>query len=114
MNFKEDLKKMPYYSFWKIEDTVSPEDVKNLRSKLNVSQVTLARIFGISEKTVEKWESGHNPIKGTAAKLIYILNQQPEIADLIYTFKLVDPNEKQVTSKKAKVNINQLQVNEDK
>ncbi len=98
MNIKKDILKMPYYSFRTVEDSVQPIEVKKLRERLNVSQSSLARIFGISVKTVEKWESGDNPIKGTAAKLVYILNKQPEIINLIYSFEEIDPN----NEKKAK------------
>lgn len=92
MNIRKDILKMPYYSFKKVDDVISVSELKKLREKMNVSQRTLARIFGISVKTVEKWESGDNPIKGPAAKLIYLLNIQPDLVDLIYTFELTDPN----------------------
>jgi putative transcriptional regulator len=84
------------------DDVISVSELKSLRERINVSQRSLARIFGISVKTVEKWESGDNPIKGTAAKLIYILNKQPELIDLIYSFELTDPNNGQLKRKKLK------------
>lgn len=101
MNIRKDILKMPYFSFKKADDVISVSELKSLRERINVSQRSLARIFGISVKTVEKWESGDNPIKGTAAKLIYILNKQPELIDLIYSFELTDPNNGQLKKEKT-------------
>jgi putative transcriptional regulator len=100
---------MPYFSFKKADDVISVSELKSLRERINVSQRSLARIFGISVKTVEKWESGDNPIKGTAAKLIYILNKQPELIDLIYSFELTDPNKGQLKKEKTQ---DAIEVNE--
>lgn len=92
---KELLKKLsniPSYEFRTL-DVVSPMNVKELRVKIGVSQRSFARILGISNKTVEKWESGKNPVTGTAAKLLYILNLHPELINLIYEFKITTVNE---------------------
>lgn len=57
----------------KNEDKVDGDFVKKLRNDKKLTQKLFAEILGISEKTVEKWEQGKNPIKGTASRLIYIL-----------------------------------------
>lgn len=48
--------------------------LKKFRKEKNISQKTLAKIIGVSETTVQKWEQGVNPIKGTANKLLYLLS----------------------------------------
>ena len=35
----------------------SKEEIKNLRKKLNLTQMTFGQIIGVSKKTVEAWES---------------------------------------------------------
>lgn len=98
----EKLSNIPSYEF-KTLDVVSPMSVKELRAKIGVSQRSFARILGISNKTVEKWESGKNPIIGTAAKLVYILNLHPELVNLIYEFKLstINANEESLSTNTA-------------
>lgn len=58
--------------------------VKNLRNKLNMSQRVFARVLGISEKTVEKWEQGANPVKGASSRLLFLLNKYSYLIDDLY------------------------------
>lgn len=60
-------------------EIVTPEFLKSLRSKLNLSQKQLSVELGVSLQTVKKWEQGVNPILGTSAILLYILSDDSKI-----------------------------------
>ena len=49
-----------------------------------MSQSLFAEILGISEKTVEKWEQGANPVKGAASRLLYLLDKNKELINDLY------------------------------
>jgi len=57
------------------QPVVSPDDVRRLREKSHVSQPVFARRIGASPSTVKKWESGENPVTGTAATLLRLLQK---------------------------------------
>lgn len=65
-------------------DLTTPAFVKQLRNKLNMSQRLFAKVLGVSEKTIEKWEQGTNPVKGTASKLLYLLDKNEDLINQIY------------------------------
>ncbi len=52
--------------------------VRSIRNKLKLTQPAFAAIFGVSKKTVEAWESGHNSPNGTAQRLLWILNKDKD------------------------------------
>jgi putative transcriptional regulator len=54
---------------------VSAMDVKRLRKANKVSQPVFARYLGISESTVEKWESGAKRPSGAALKLLAVVEK---------------------------------------
>ena len=80
----------------------------NFRNNNKLTQVRLANILNVSKKTIEKWEQGANPIKGTSAVLIYLLNSRPELINLLI-------KENRVNNKlESNININgALILNED-
>lgn len=63
------------------------EFVKNLRLELNLSQRVFASILGVSEKTVEKWEQGKNPVQGATSRLLYLVSKHNELISDIYKIK---------------------------
>lgn len=73
-----------------VDAEVTPEFVRNLRNRLNLSQRMFAKILGLSEKTIEKWEQGATEVKRTASRLLYILDKQPELLDELYMVKRED------------------------
>lgn len=73
-----------------IDNIVDPSFAKQLRKKFNVSQRLFARILGISEKTVEKWEQGANPIKGPASRLLFLLDKYEFLINDFYEIKKND------------------------
>ena len=69
---------------------VDGSDVKSFRKKNNLTQVALANIFGVTKKTIEKWEQGVNKIGGSSAVLLTLLNKYPEVLKKIYSVQQVD------------------------
>lgn len=68
------------FDFSGLEAKISKEDIKALRESLNCSQTLFAELFGVSKKTVEKWEQGVNPVKGAAARLATLLIKDHSLA----------------------------------
>lgn len=53
------------------------QDVKMIRKKLNLSQNLFAKAMGVSQKTVEAWESGRNIPQGPAQRMLFIIKNNP-------------------------------------
>lgn len=62
----------------KLIPSYSSEDIKKIRIKLKLSQKTLAEVIGVSSKTVEAWEQGKNKPNGSSARILQILNHNPD------------------------------------
>lgn len=75
-------------TYTNVDEIVDKEFVKKLREKFDMTQLVFATVLGISKKTVEKWEQGKNPIQGTAARLLYLLDKRPELLCELYSFKV--------------------------
>lgn len=41
-------------------------------------------MLGIKKKTVEKWEQGVNPVNKTASRLLYLINNNPDLVKDFY------------------------------
>ena len=54
---------------------LAPKDILRLRKANKVSQPVFARYLGISESTVEKWESGAKRPSGMALKLLSLVEK---------------------------------------
>ena len=46
------------------------EEVKNIRHQTGMSQQLFAEYMGVSDKTVEAWESGRNHPSGSASRIL--------------------------------------------
>lgn len=99
---------------YNIDDIVDSNFVKQTRKKLKVSQRLFSKILGISEKTVEKWEQGVNPVRGTSSRLLFLLEKYDFLINDLYEVKKSDEyfkvhNEYQVRiiPKKDKIKKNQ-------
>jgi putative transcriptional regulator len=55
------------------------QKIKGIRSSVGMSQKLFAGYLGVSQKTVEAWESGKNIPNGTASRLLQILEQNPNL-----------------------------------
>ena len=53
-------------------------DVKNIRSKANMTQEEFAASFGISLGTLKHWERGDRTPRGPALVLLNIINEAPQ------------------------------------
>ncbi|RMC38125.1 MULTISPECIES: DNA-binding transcriptional regulator [unclassified Lactobacillus] len=54
--------------------------IKQLRKKLNLTQVEFAKVMAVSPKTVTSWETGRNTPRGAVSKLMDIFNDNPKLA----------------------------------
>ena len=52
---------------------MTPEQIKQARQKLGISQVAMAKEMGILPRKIERWESGTSPISGEGAMLLRLL-----------------------------------------
>ncbi len=56
----------------------SPVDVKNIRSKMGMSQTEFASAFGISVSTLRHWERGDRVPHGPALVLLNVVEKEPQ------------------------------------
>lgn len=77
------------------------DDVARIRAVLNLSQRGLAAALGVSVRTVEAWEVGKNPPSGPASHLLYLLEQEPELAERFLIFKDVSVSQKESLKNKS-------------
>ena len=49
------------------------KEIKEIRENLNLSQKNFAFVLGVSQKTVEAWESGRNIPQGIAQRFLQVL-----------------------------------------
>ncbi|WP_396586488.1 helix-turn-helix domain-containing protein [Bermanella sp. R86510] len=54
----------------------TPEQVKNLRLKYNLSQPVFAQYLNVSDKLVKKWEQGDSSPRGAALKMLSIAEKK--------------------------------------
>lgn len=55
------------------------DDIKDIRSGLNLSQLAFASLLGISIKTLQDWEQGRRTPQGPAKSLLHIAAKHPEV-----------------------------------
>ena len=53
-----DVLDMAYREYRKANNMLQPEDIKNWRLRLNLTQIELARILGFGDVTINRYESG--------------------------------------------------------
>ncbi|MCW7490999.1 transcriptional regulator [Leptospira meyeri] len=59
------------------------KDIKNIRTKLHLTQSVFANTLGVSEKTVEAWESGRNIPQGPAQRMLFVLKNNSDPLDVL-------------------------------
>ena len=57
------------------------EGVKQIRHSLNMTQAVFAGMMGVSQKTVEAWESGRNVPMGPASRVLDLLMENRKNVD---------------------------------
>ncbi len=56
----------------------SPVDVKNIRTRIGMSQNEFASAFGISVSTLRHWERGDRTPQGPALVLLNVVAKEPQ------------------------------------
>ena len=81
-SIKQGLSEAIEFSEGKVKKAIvhefSPVDVKNLRSKIGMSQNEFASAFGISVSTLRHWERGDRTPQGPALVLLNVVAKEPD------------------------------------
>jgi len=56
-----------------------PEQVREIREKLNKSQSEFARMIGVSVSTLQNWEQGRRHPEGPARALLVVASKAPKV-----------------------------------
>lgn len=59
----------------------SAGEIKEIRKKLQMTQVAFAMLMGVSKKTVEAWEAGQNIPNGASLRLLSLMDDDPELPE---------------------------------
>ena len=54
-------------------------NIINTRKRLGLTQLSFAKLIGVSVKTLQQWEQGLRKPRGSAVSLLRIANSHPEI-----------------------------------
>lgn len=57
----------------------SADEIKNIRTANNLTQLNFATALGVSKKAVEAWESGRNIPNGSVCRLLSMLEKDPRL-----------------------------------
>ena len=52
---------------------MTPEQIKQARQQLGLTQAAMAKAMGIGTRKWERWEGGHSPISAEGATLLRLL-----------------------------------------
>lgn len=79
-------------------DRLTPEEVRFLRTEMDMSQKVLASTLAVKEITVRKWESGENKINPTADLLLRVcymqyINEDSQVRDMVDRLNHLDRSE---------------------
>ena len=58
---------------------LSPERIRSIRQRLNVSQPVFADLLYVTKNTAAKWEQGSRKPSGSALRLLEIAEKRPEV-----------------------------------
>jgi len=61
----------------------TPEEIKRIRAKSNMTQAGFANYLGVTVKAVEAWECGRNKPNGAARRLMSVAVKYGFVRDLI-------------------------------
>ncbi len=77
--------------FLKIEplQSYTNDEIRTLRLRLHLSVGLFAELLGVSEKTVEAWESGHNEPSGPALRLMNMIQRYPDVLTESHTVYVI-------------------------
>ena len=60
-------------------EEIRPQEVRNIRRKLKVSQAVFARLLNVPVVTEASWEVGRRNPSGAALRLLQIAKNEPEV-----------------------------------
>ena len=64
----------------------TPEEIKELRIRLQYTQTYFGELMGVSLKTIQAWEAGTNKPNGTALRVFQMLDKDPlALEKYVYT-----------------------------
>ena len=69
---------------------IDKEFLRQFRKKHNLTQAALANILGVYTAAVQKWEYGINNICGAAARVVILLNNNPNLINQLYTVRRIE------------------------
>ena len=58
---------------------MTPDQIKQARQQLGLTQAAMAKAMGIGARKWERWEGGHSPISPEGARLGEMLLKQAEV-----------------------------------
>lgn len=72
---------------------MSPEDIRILRAKLNVSKTRFAAMIGVTPDTLRQWEVGKTHPNKLAVNYMRVLQQRHEMQLAMGEFAILDEAE---------------------
>jgi len=60
---------------------LSAEEIKNIRKKMNLSQMVFAKLLNVSLSSVRQWEQGVRKPSGSTMVLLELLQKNPTVLD---------------------------------
>lgn len=84
---------------------IDGEYVKRLRKKLGLTQTMFAALLRVSNKAVEKWEQGANPVTNGNAVAMVMFDQNPELVEMFIGVEdgICEPNFEQVSNESTEI-----------
>ncbi|MCI8402720.1 MAG: type II toxin-antitoxin system MqsA family antitoxin [Lachnospiraceae bacterium] len=64
-----------------VSETMTGDEIKQVRKKLGLTQRQQAGLFNVSKKTIERWEAGKKAVTGPAVVLARIVSEYPQIVE---------------------------------
>ena len=90
MEHDEENLKRAYLQYRIRHNLLTPEKIKEIREQYRISQVTFARILGVGDKTIARYEGGS--LQDEAINNLIMLAQNPE-----NFLKLLDKNQEKIS-----------------
>jgi putative transcriptional regulator len=59
----------------------SASEIRSLRNRLNLTQAVMAGVIGVSQKTIESWETGTRKPNGAALRVMKELDTDEQFID---------------------------------
>lgn len=57
----------------------SPQQIKEIRSRIGLTQTNLSIFLGVSSRTVESWEIGKSKPLGSSRRLLQLISENPQL-----------------------------------